>query len=380
MFQFQYEEIEKAALTPGEEDRLKEEQKRLANMEKLFEYSENLHNLFEGDEQNVLQGIGLIDQQFTQLTQYAGDLKKLYDEFASAKIVLEETARSIEEFRNQLEFDPQRLEELESRLDLISRLKKKYGATIEEILEYQAELKESLVLSENFEFEIAKLNEQYSTALSVYQQAVVELSNRRKDVARKMESLVQEQLQLLGMPTIRFKVWIEKLEDANGIFTEDGRTYYADELGVDQMEFYISPNPGEDFKPLNRIASGGEISRIMLALKSILAEIDEVPVLIFDEIDMGVSGRIAQSVGRSIHSLSKSHQILCITHLAQIASYGEAHFSVEKYVENGRTFTQIIPLGEDQRVEAVARLMAGEHLTENVIQSARQLIAEGRED
>ena len=195
-----------------------------------------------------------------------------------------------------------------------------------------------------------------------------------------MESLVQEQLQLLGMPTIRFKVWIEKLEDANGIFTEDGRTYYADELGVDQMEFYISPNPGEDFKPLNRIASGGEISRIMLALKSILAEIDEVPVLIFDEIDMGVSGRIAQSVGRSIHSLSKSHQILCITHLAQIASYGEAHFSVEKYVENGRTFTQIIPLGEDQRVEAVARLMAGEHLTENVIQSARQLIAEGRED
>jgi DNA repair protein RecN (Recombination protein N) len=143
------------------------------------------------------------------------------------------------------------------------------------------------------------------------------------------------------------------------------------------MEFYISPNPGEDFKPLNKIASGGEISRIMLALKSILAAVDEIPTLVFDEIDLGVSGRIARAVGRSIHQLSKSHQILCITHLPQIASYGKAHYSVEKYVEDGRTFTRIFLLNKERRVEEIARLMAGEKITETALNSARQLIEEG---
>lgn len=144
------------------------------------------------------------------------------------------------------------------------------------------------------------------------------------------------------------------------------------------MEFYISPNPGEDFKPLNKIASGGEISRIMLALKSILASVDEVPTLVFDEIDQGVSGRIAQAVGRSIYRLSKSRQILCITHLPQIASHGESHYSVEKYVENERTFTRITALNEEQRVEEIARLLAGEKISETALKSARQLIEESR--
>ena len=376
---FQFQEIEKAALSPDEEETLKAEQKFLANTEKLFEISSQLQTLFSGeDDANLLNAIGQADQQLRSLTEFAKDLKNLHEEFSSAKIVMEETARSIEEFQSQLEFDPERLEIVEARLDLISRLKKKYGPTIEGVLAHQEELRKSLDLQQNFDFEIEKLRKELAHAISVYSGAAAKLSKARKKAAAKMETVVQEQLILLGMPNIRFKVMFERQEDPQGIFKEDGILYYGDEFGIDQMEFYISPNPGEDFKPLSKIASGGEISRIMLALKGILADIDDVPTLIFDEIDHGVSGRVAQAVGKSIYNLGQSHQILCITHLAQIAAYGEAHFAVEKYVENGRTFTQINPLKKKERVKAIAYLMAGENITDNVLQSAKQLIKEGR--
>jgi DNA repair protein RecN (Recombination protein N) len=346
-------------------------------MEKIFGISAQLNSLFSEGEFNLLESISRADFFLRELSEYVEDLKKLHEEFAGAKIVIEETARCIEEFQNRLEFDPQRLEEVEARLNLITQLKKKYGASIEEILRYQGEIREALNLRENYDFEIEKLAKQYQQALDEYCRSAVVLSAQRRQIADRMERLVQEKLMLLGMPDIRFKVSLERQEDPQGIFREDGNAYYADEFGVDQMEFYISPNPGEDFKPLNKIASGGEISRIMLALKSILAAVDEIPTLVFDEIDLGVSGRIARAVGRSIHQLSKSHQILCITHLPQIASYGKAHYSVEKYVEDGRTFTRIFLLNKERRVEEIARLMAGEKITETALNSARQLIEEG---
>ena len=378
LYEFQYQEIEKAELKPGEEEELLQERKLLSNVEKLFGVSGQLSGLFTEAEINLLDSMSQAEQHLRELSEYVEDLKKLHEEFTGAKIVVEETARSIEEFRNRLDFDPQRLEEVEARLNLINQLKKKYGVSVEEVLAYQQKIKENINLRENFEFEINKLKKQYEQALGEYTQAATTLSGQRKKVADRMEKMVREKLVVLGMPDIRFKVSIERQEDPQGIFREKGKSYYADEHGVDQLEFYISPNPGEDFKPLNKIASGGEISRIMLALKSILAGVDDIPTLVFDEIDLGVSGRIAQAVGRSIFNLSKSHQVLCITHLPQIASYGEAHYSVEKYVEDGRTFTRIIPLPEDRRVEEIARLMAGANISETVLSSARQLIEEGK--
>lgn len=380
LYEFQYQEIEKAALNAGEEEALNQERKLLSNVEKLFGISSELNTLFSEGEFNLRDFISRADHQLRELSEFAEDMKKLYEEFSGAKIVFEETSRSVEEFQNRLEFDPQRLEEVESRLNLISQLKKKYGASIEEILRFQSEIKAAINLRENYDFEIGKLKKQYEQALNEYYQAASALSEQRKQVAERMQTWVQEKLALLGMPNIRFQVNMARQEDSQGIFRENGKRYFADEYGVDQLEFYISPNPGEDFKPLSKIASGGEISRIMLALKSILAAVDEIPTLVFDEIDLGVSGRIAQAVGKSIHQLSKSHQILCITHLPQIASHGEAHFSVEKYVENGRTFTRIIPLSEDQRVEEIARLMAGEKITETVLSSARQLLEEAQQN
>ncbi len=378
LYEFQFQEIEKAVLKSGEEEELLRERKLLSNAEKLFAVSAQLNTLFSEGEFNLIAAMGQAEHHLRELGDFADDLKKLGEEFSGARIVVEEASRSIEEFQNRLEFDPRRLDEVESRLNLIAQLKKKYNATVEEILQYQQRIKEDMSLRENFDFEIEKLQKQLQGALNDYYQAAAELSRQRQTVAGEMEQAVQEILSTLGMPDIGFQVSIERIEDSRGIFRENGKCFYADEFGVDQLEFYISPNPGEDFKPLNKIASGGEISRIMLALKSILAGVDEVPTLVFDEIDQGVSGRIAQAVGRSIYRLSKSHQILCITHLPQIASHGESHYSVEKYVENERTFTRIIALGENQRVEEIARLIAGEKISDSALKSARQLIEESR--
>lgn len=378
LYEFQFQEIEKAALKSGEEEELLQERKLLSNAEKLFAVSTQLHTLLSEGEFNLIAAMGQAEHQLGELGEFAEDLKKLSEEFSGARIVVEEAARSIEAFQNRLEFDPRRLDEVESRLSLIAQLKKKYNATVEEILQYQQRIGEDMALRENFDFEIGKLQQQLEGARNEYYRAATTLSQRRRAVAGEMERAVRGILSTLGMPDIRFQVNIGRIEDERGIFRENGKCFYADEFGVDQLEFYISPNPGEDFKPLSKIASGGEISRIMLALKSILAEVDRVPTLVFDEIDQGVSGRIAQAVGRSIYRLSQSRQILCITHLPQIASYGQAHYSVEKYVEDGRTFTRITALDEDRRVEEIARLMTGEKISETVLKSARQLLAEAR--
>ena len=378
LYEFQYKEIADAELMPGEEETLEEERNLLANMEKVFAISTRLNELFGGEESNLLEGIAQAEQELRELARYAREMEKLLEEFATARIVFEETARSVEAFQSDLEFDPQRLETVEARLNRIAKLRKKYGLEVAELLNYQKELEVTLNLRENYQFEIDKLNRKLQQALEVYAAAARALSARRAEVATEMETMVQQQLNGLGMPNTRFQVLLTRNEDPQGIYRENETRYAGDANGIDQIEFYISPNAGEDFKPLSKIASGGEISRIMLSLKSILAEIDEVPTLVFDEIDAGISGRIAQAVGRSISGLSRSHQILCITHLPQIASHGEAHYAVEKFVEDGRTFTRIVPLAEDRRVLEVARLIAGDHISDTVLDSARQLIAEGK--
>lgn len=379
LYRFQRDEIDKAQLEAGEDAQLEEQRKLLANSEKLHEISNRLLQIFNEDEAGLIDLMGEANNNLEDLSEFSGDLKNLYNEFNSATIVVSEVSRSIEEFQNTLEFDPQRLEEVEARLHLINTLKKKYGATIEEILEYRDQLARDLDSHENFEFELGKLRRSYQDALDRYTKEALQLRKQRKQIARHMEEAVQEQLKLLGMEKTRFQTQIEFVEDADGIVLVDGKRFYADASGLDRIEFYISTNPGEEFKPLNKIASGGEISRIMLALKSILADVDRIPTLIFDEIDLGVSGRIAQAVGRSISKLSGSHQILCITHLPQIASQGNAHFTVEKYVDQDRTFTKVTGLSGADRIEEIARLIGGQTITDTVRESARQLIEEARE-
>lgn len=378
LYLFQKDEIDKAQLQKEEDVQLEEQRKLLANSEKLFEISNRLLQIFNGEENSLIDLIGEANNNLEDLSEFSNDLKNLYNEFNSARIIINETSRSIEEFQNSLEFDPQRLEEIESRLNLINTLKKKYGSTIEQVLNFRNQITKDLDTHENFEFELGKLRKEYQNALDQFKEAALQLSQQRKNIASKMENVVHEQLQLLGMSKTRFQIQIEFSEDEDGLIFLEGKKIYADQFGLDHIEFYISTNPGEEFKPLNRIVSGGEISRIMLALKSILADVDRIPTLIFDEIDLGVSGRIAQAVGRSISNLSELHQILCITHLPQIASQGDSHFTVEKFVKDSRTFTKVTGLTEEGRIEEIARLIGGEKITESVKESARQLIEEAK--
>jgi DNA repair protein RecN (Recombination protein N) len=379
LYQFQSEEIGKTQLKENEDEALEAERNILNNTEKIFSLSAEFLQLVEGTENTNLQEMmGQIVHLLKELSDFSKEFHTMLGELSSAKIVIEESARSIEEFKNKLEYDPKRLNEIEQRLATISLLKKKYGSTIQDILAYQDKIKTELLLKENFDIEIEKLQKKYKESLENYKQSALKLTQARKKVALELEKKVVKLLHRIGMPKIRFQVLVTMQPAEDGIFIQQDKSYYADQFGADQIEFYISTNPGEDYKPLIKIASGGEISRIMLALKNILAEIDQIPLLIFDEIDAGVSGQVAAAVGKSIKQLAETHQIICITHLPQIASYGDSHYRVEKYVQNNRTFTKVNLLTGDERVVEVANLIGGMKISEEIIQSARQLLKEAQ--
>ncbi|MFZ0389066.1 MAG: DNA repair protein RecN [Calditrichia bacterium] len=379
LHRFQLKEIADADPRTGEDDELEEERSLLINMEKIFSLSARFAELMEGNSEfNLQDQMGHALQILEEISEFSAPLKKLCEEFASAKIVVSEAARSVEEFQNGLEFNPRRLEEVEQRLSALSLLKKKYGGTLQAVLEYRREIQKELELRDNFQFELENLHKNFNQKKIKYSEWALKLSRQRQQVAVSLEKAITERLDELGMPATRFRVDFSRSEDSSGFYEENGSSYFGDELGIDRVEFLISPNPGEDFKPLAKIVSGGEMSRIMLALKNILAGIDRIPLLIFDEIDAGVSGRIAQSVGRSIRQLANSHQIICITHLPQIASQGQNQYRVAKFTQNGRTFTQIVHLSEQERIEEIARLISGEKMTPEIMQSAEQLIQEAR--
>ncbi len=381
LYQFQLEEIDRAQLKEGEDEELEAERKILTNTEKIFTLSsEFVHLIDDGEKSNLRESMGQALHILKELSEFSKDFRNIVDELSSAKIILEESGRVVEEFKNKLEYDPTRLEEIESRLATISLLKKKYAPSVDSILEYRDKVKSELLLKENFDIEIDTMYKQLQESLDKYKNLALELSDARKKVAKKLENDVVSLLKKIGMSKIRFQVLINYQESEDGIIQKDQKRYYGDQYGIDQIEFYISTNPGEDFKALNRIASGGEISRIMLALKNILAEQDQIPLLIFDEIDLGISGQIASAVGKSIQELAKTHQIICITHLPQIASFGNSHYRVDKIIKDGRTFTQVQSLFGEERVEEVANLIGGKKLSNEIIQSARQLLREAEED
>ncbi len=378
-YQFQVQEIEKARLQAGEAEQLEAERKLLTNAEKIYSLASQFNELTEGNENGLSLLLNQAIQILRELSEFSSEIKTISEEYSSAKIIMEEASRSVEEFQNKIEYNPARLEEIEQRLATISLLKKKYGKSIEEILNHLEFLKSELNLRENIDEAIHRASQQLTVQMEKYSADALKLSARRKEVAGKCEQQVEKLLKEIGMSKIRFRVDFNRTESPEGIAFVDGKTYSGDEFGMDQIEFYISPNLGEDFKPLAKIASGGEISRIMLALKNILAESDRIPLLIFDEIDAGVSGQTALAVGKNIHNLSFTHQVLCITHLPQIASFGAAHFRVEKYVDSGRTFTRVNHLSGEERIKEIASLMAGKKLTDEILTSARQLISEAEE-
>ena len=374
LYDFQIKEIEKANLSSAEEERLVHNKKVLENTEELYQLSSSVYqSLYEG-EGSIQERLSIASKEIKRGSELDSRLKEPKENLDSSMIQLQELSRFLESYKDSLEFDAEKLELIRERLNLIATLKKKYGRSIDDILAYAQKIKEDLNRIESKDQVINQLKEEIERFSGILSKECLSLSRERNIRASDLAKKIRATLGDLGMDRTKFKVDIAFSEDENGLLEIDGKRYSVDEKGMDQVEFFVSPNPGEELKPLAKIASGGEISRIMLALKSILAKADQVFTMIFDEIDVGIGGEVASAVGKSLKKLASSRQVIVITHLQQIASQADHHFKVFKESLKGRTVTQIKKLKERERVEEIARMISGERIGELALKQAREMI------
>ena len=374
---FQVDEIRAARLHPDEEADLRRERTLLANAEKLKLLADSVYELlFEGEERqrSVVDQLGAVVDHMAALQKVDDTLGEQSQTVETALYQLEELARTMRAYRDEVAYDPQRLEQVEERIDLIANMKRKYGDTIAEVLAFADRAQEELDGISHSEERQEELRQTEVELLGELGTLAENLSVARRAAAEALTARVESELKQLGMEHARFIVATDRAEAADGLEL-GGRRIAFDATGIDRIEFLIAPNPGEDPKPLASTASGGEASRLMLALKTALSEADPVPTLIFDEIDAGIGGRTGRIVGRKLWDLSREHQVFCVTHLAQMASYGETHLRVEKDVVGGRTLSKVQALSPEERVNELA-LMLGGAATESTRRSARELLAE----
>lgn len=360
---FQIREIEAANLQPGEEDELRQERNRLANAEHLATQIRQALLLLdegEGETPPLTDVLGQVAQVLHTIARLDPSQHGLSEQAETLLAMAEDLARELRRYQEQIEYNPRRLEKIEERLDLIQRLKRKYGGSIEAILAYAEKARQDLDTITHATERIAELEAQREVLLQQLRERGLALSARRREAATGLARAVEAELADLSMSGARFEVAITFLEDPNGLPLDDGRNVHVDERGFDQVEFLIAPNPGEGLKPLVKIASGGETSRLMLALKRVLTQADAIPTLIFDEIDQGIGGRVGSVVGEKLWLLARHHQVLCVTHLPQLAAYGDHHYGVRKQVQGGRTTTQVQALEGKARVTELAQMLGGQ--------------------
>ena len=356
LLRYQYNEIDTAKLKIGEDDELEEKHNIMMNSEKL---KENLGLVDANINENAIEYISNSIRCFEKIENYGEIYKQKLDELRNIYYELEETSRDIYSLKEEVNFDEYERDEVEKRLDIIFSLKRKYGNTIEEILEYKNKLNEEIEQIENSDEINRKLKQELKETENNMSILSEEMNKIRNEYAIELSKKINKELQELEMQNARFSIKIEKQEVYNS-------------NGYDRVEFVICTNVGEEFKELAKIASGGEMSRIMLAIKTVLANIDEVPILIFDEIDTGISGRAAKAVADKMKIISKNHQILCITHLATIAAQGDNNYYIYKEVNNGKTNTNIKLLNEEETLYEIARISNGE-ITDTALQNAKEL-------
>jgi DNA repair protein RecN (Recombination protein N) len=382
LHEFQIEEIDRVAPEGGEDERLNAERRKLSNAEHLFDVTQQLYRVLYEAEDAINDRLVVARNELQDLARIDDAFEEQRAEVESAQISVAEAASFLQDYGARIEFDPERLSEIRERTGELERLKRKYGGTLEAVLAHREEIGEEYELAADFEGALAELSDKIEAAQETLSEAAHRLSEKRKEVAGRIEEALLGELSKLGMPKSRFEVRFSREHDPSGWVVapeaeSEGARYAAFQYGIDRAEFYISSNVGEDLRPLQQVASGGEISRIMLALKTILAKSERLPILVFDEIDVGIRGRVARKVGRSMHDLARYHQIIAITHLPQIAALGDAHFRVAKRVTGGRTITQIKRLTEDEHATQVAALIGGEEVTGAALESARELMAAG---
>jgi DNA repair protein RecN (Recombination protein N) len=378
MLDFQLHELNSVELKSGEEETIETEITLLENAETLFTLSSTLNDLLYDSDHSIYSTITAALHTLEKLAAIDKRFDIHVEETRTATSIVDELSRFTRSYVSEIDFNPDRLETLRERQLQLQRLCKKYQRTLAELIELKNELEAKSALEENIEEELSRIEQEIKLQKAELSRHAIVLSNKRQEAAQRLETAIQEQLAKLGIPHATFIVSITHVEDKEGEISVDGTIFTAFPSGYDKIEFLISTNPGEKPRPLVKVASGGEISRVMLAMKSALAESAKLPILIFDEIDTGISGRVAEAVGKSLQKLSRLHQIIAITHLPQIAAMADLHLSVKKSVQQDRTVTEVTPLDHESRLHAIAGLISGQQISASSLTLAAELVEAAR--
>ncbi len=375
LYNSQIDEIHKAQLKPGESEDLEKERNILINAEKIYSTVTSCYSQLYESSEAIIERLKPIVKELQSIAELNETLLKAFDICKQSLYQIEDASFSLGKYLEGFNYDPQRLEYIEERLSTIRKLKLKYGNTIEEILSYRNELELKLKQLSKEGITAEQVEEELRIQLESLKNKGNELTQNRLSAANTLAPLINEELHSLGMPHGRFCVQITSspFHDAENSLVLNSHSY-----GFDQIDFLISPNPGEDLKPLRKIASGGEISRVMLALKHQLAKVDKTPVLVFDEIDANIGGRMGEVIGEKLSSIARSHQVICITHLPQIASYADEQWKVSKLVKDGKTYSTIENLSDEARLEEIADMIRGSEKTDITRKQAQEMLRDAK--
>jgi len=371
---YQKKEIVDAAIKPGEDASLEQDRIRLKNRETLFEaVNGSIEELYSAQE-SVTDRLGIVRKNLNKASRLDPELSSKEASVAEAVYSIEEIANSLRAYLAKIETDEKVLESVEARIDVLNKLKRKYGGSLQAIFEQLDAIRMELSGIENLSETIDETQKKLGLLRNELKSCAKKLSGKRKESARNLAAKVEKELSTLKMPRTKFEVSLnsQPASEDDYYFSADGSI--INETGIDRALFLIAPNVGESLKPLSAIASGGELSRVILALKALLAGTESVETIVFDEVDAGIGGGVAEVVGRKLASLARHHQIICITHLPQIAKFGDHHLRISKHVSGGRTKTTITPLAENERVEEIARMLGGEEITRATIAHAREML------
>ena len=375
LLEFQKKEIAAADLAPGEDEQLEQERLRLKNAEALYQTVYSSIEALYGASGSVIERLLEVKKNLDTAGQIDSQLKTTAESLASASYQIEDLTEELRAHLNVVQRDDHRLETVEERLDTLNKLKRKYGGSLEAVCSQLETIEDELSKVENISQQIREVEKNLAKLHDRLTGRVLELSQKRTGTAKKLALKVIAELGSLKMSQTQFQALIHPTaadQKTNSYLCAQETT--ITETGIDRATFMIAPNPGEELKPLASIASGGELSRVVLALKAILAETDAVETIVFDEVDAGIGGGTAEVVGRKLSELARHHQVICITHLPQIAKFGEHHFSIAKHISDGRTLTTIQPLNKEDRTKEIARMLGGEEITQTTLDHARELL------
>ncbi|MCC2928553.1 MULTISPECIES: DNA repair protein RecN [Bacillus] len=375
LIQFQLEEIESAKLELNEDEQLQEERQQISNFEKIFESLQNAYNALRS-EQGGLDWVGMASSQLEDLSDINEPLQKLSESVSNSYYLLEDATFQMRNMLDELEYDPERLNFIEARLNEIKQLKRKYGATVEDILEYASKIEEEIDQIENRDSHLQSLKQELDSVGKDVAVEAANVSRIRKTWAKKLADEIHRELKSLYMEKSTFDTEFKVRTATRGEEAPvvNGQPVQLTEQGIDLVKFLISTNTGEPLKSLSKVASGGELSRVMLAIKSIFSSQQDVTSIIFDEVDTGVSGRVAQAIAEKIHKVSMGSQVLCITHLPQVAAMADTHLYIAKELKDGRTTTRVKPLTKQEKVAEIGRMIAGVEVTDLTKRHAKELL------